>query len=95
MATDILEHMSFEEGVAYNDRLMPIARGEAQPDRSVPMECIFYDLWNSMRAHDRELTDEMLKPVFELMQAQTDKIRGRNMGLGEYMEYRERDIGKS
>ena len=37
--TDLLEDMSFADGKAYNDRLMPIMRGEMTPDRkcSVPV----------------------------------------------------------
>ena len=35
---DILEYMSLEEGRAYNEKLMPISRGETLPDRNVPVE---------------------------------------------------------
>lgn len=30
---DVLEDMSFEEGEAYNERLIPISRGDVLPDR--------------------------------------------------------------
>ena len=87
--------MSFEDGKAYNEKLMPISRGVVLPDRSIPVEYITYDLWESMRAFDRKLADEILEPVFTFMRAQTDPRRKDAMELGEYLEYRERDVGKA
>lgn len=87
--------MSFSEGAAYNEKLIPISRGDVQPDRSVPVEYIMYDLWESMRAHDRVLADEVLEPVFTFMRAQTERVRASPMSLGKYFEYRERDVGKA
>ncbi|KAF1829175.1 Aristolochene synthase in complex with 12,13 Difluorofarnesyl diphosphate [Decorospora gaudefroyi] len=91
---DLLEHMSLAEGEAYNNKLMPIARGDVLPDRHVPVEYIMYDLWESMRACDREMANQVLEPVFTFMRAQTDPTRLRPMDLKEYFEYRERDVGK-
>ncbi|KAB8236269.1 terpene synthase family protein [Aspergillus alliaceus] len=91
---DLLEYMSFEEGSAYNEKLIPISRGDVLPDRSIPVEYIIYDLWESMRVHDRVMADEILEPVFLFMRAQTDRTRARPMGLGGYLEYHERDVGK-
>lgn len=92
---DLLEDMSFEDGEAYNNHLMPISRGDVLPDRNIPVEYITYDLWESMRAHDRELADEILEPVFTFMRAQTDRSRTQMKELGKYLEYRERDVGKA
>ena len=87
--------MSFDEGSAYNEHLIPISRGDVLPNRSIPVEYIIYDLWESMRAHDRELADEILEPVFLFMRAQTDKSRVGIKSLGAYLLYRERDVGKA
>ncbi|KAI1409845.1 Aristolochene synthase in complex with 12,13-Difluorofarnesyl diphosphate [Hypoxylon sp. FL1857] len=95
LVDDILEHMSLEDGRAYNERLMPLFRGSVLPDRSIPVEWISYDLWESMRAHDRDMADEIIEPVFTFMRAQTDPTRLTEMGLGQYLEYRERDVGKA
>lgn len=92
---DVLEHMSFAEGSAYNEKLIPISRGDVLPNRSEPAEYILYDLWESMRAHDKEMADIILEPVFVFMRAQTDKIRSTPMGLGKYFEYREKDVGRA
>ncbi|KAI0893383.1 Aristolochene synthase in complex with 12,13-Difluorofarnesyl diphosphate [Annulohypoxylon nitens] len=92
---DILEHMSLEDGRAYNDKLMPLFRGTVLPDRNVPVEWISYDLWESMRAQDKEMADEIMEPVFTFMRAQTDPARLTEMGLGQYLEYREADVGKA
>lgn len=92
---DVLEHMSLDDGRAYNERLMPLFRGTAQPDRSTPVEWIGYDLWEAMRAHDRDMADEILEPVFVFMRAQTDPKRLTEMELGRYLEYREADVGKA
>lgn len=92
---DILEHMSLEVGRAYNDKLIPLFQGSVLPDRHVPVEWISFDLWESMRIHDRDLADEILEPVFTFMRAQTDPKRLTAMGLGQYLEYREADVGKA
>lgn len=87
--------MSFEEGSAYNENLIPICQGVVTPDRSKPAEYILYDLWESMRAHDKEMADMILEPVFVFMRAQTDKERAKPMGLGKYFVYREKDVGRA
>ncbi|KAL8650640.1 MAG: hypothetical protein Q9210_003705 [Variospora velana] len=94
---DLLEDMSLEDGKAYNENLIPISRGDVLPDRSKPAEFILYDLWESMRAHDKDLADEILEPVFTFMRAQTDPARtdGSVRELGPYLEYREKDVGKA
>lgn len=94
-ATDELENMSLDEGEAYNAKLMPVMRGDVLPDPKVPAERILYDVWESMRAHDREMADEILESVVDFMRAQTDRARMRPMGLGEYFQYRELDVGKA
>ncbi|KAI2615918.1 hypothetical protein GGR54DRAFT_611534 [Hypoxylon sp. NC1633] len=80
---------------AYNGRLMPIIRGEEVPDRSVPVQNISYELWQSMRTHDQELADGILEPLFIFMRSQTDKRRAHKMSLGQYLEYRNKDIGQA
>lgn len=92
---DALEHMSLDQGRAYNDRLMPLFRGSVLPDRSVPAEHIGYDIWESMREHDRDMADEILEPVFTLMRAQTDPTRLTKLELGQYLKYREADVGNA
>ncbi|KAB8209383.1 Aristolochene synthase in complex with 12,13 Difluorofarnesyl diphosphate [Aspergillus parasiticus] len=92
---DLLEDMSFEDGSAYNEKLIPIARGDVLPDRTVPVEWIMYDLWESMRAHDKVLANEILEPVFTFMRAQTDKARLTIKEMGPYLVYREKDVGKA
>ncbi|KAL2833629.1 Aristolochene synthase [Aspergillus pseudoustus] len=92
---DLLENMSFEEGSEYNERLIPIMRGDVEANRDVPVEYITWDLWESMRAHDRDLADDIVEPVTLFMRAQTDRARAKPLGLGDYFEYRERDVGKA
>lgn len=76
---DVFEDLSLEEGSAYNENLIPISRGDVLPDRTIPVEYITYDLWESMRAFDKELADGILEPVFTFMRAQADRSR---MGHG-------------
>ncbi|KAL8823934.1 MAG: hypothetical protein Q9191_005429 [Dirinaria sp. TL-2023a] len=92
---DQLEDMSFADGEAYNAKLIPISRGDVLPNRSKPEEFILYDLWESMRAHDRELAEEVLEPTFTFMRSQTDRARLTIKELGNYLIYRERDVGKA
>ena len=62
--------MSLEEGQAYNEKLIPISKGEVLPDRSVPVEYILYDLWESMRAKDYELARATEGPTYVFMRSQ-------------------------
>ncbi|RDW70664.1 putative aristolochene synthase protein [Aspergillus mulundensis] len=92
---DFLEEMSFSEGEAYNKKLMRLAAGTTLPDRTVPAEFIFHKLWEGMRARDEELADKILEPMFTFMRAQTDQVRREIVDLRQYLEYREKDVGKS
>ncbi|KAF3760408.1 Aristolochene synthase from penicillium Roqueforti [Cryphonectria parasitica EP155] len=94
---DILEDMSFSDGEKLNNRLIELSKGPeyATPDRSIPAEFVIYDLWESMRAHDLELANEVLEPTFVFMRSQTDKVRLTIKELGEYLRYREKDVGKA
>ncbi|KAF9870659.1 hypothetical protein CkaCkLH20_11965 [Colletotrichum karsti] len=92
---NLLEDMSLEEGSAYNERLISLSKGKAEPDRAVPVEWITYELWNDMRSCDKVLADAILEPVFTFMRAQTDKSRLSINELGHYLNYRERDVGKA
>ncbi|KAK5092603.1 hypothetical protein LTR24_005065 [Lithohypha guttulata] len=87
--------MSVDDGIVYNDKLMRLARGDELPDRSVPVEYLMYDIWASMREHDKELADEVLEPAFVFMRAQVDKQRLKPMDLHTYFKYREQDVGKA
>ena len=103
--------MSLAEGKAFNAKLVPIMRGQVQPDRKSPaviqrrrssrevgtvaVEYIHYDLWAEMRSFDRALADAVLEDTLIFMQAQTDKVRLTIKDLGPYFEYREKDVGKA
>ncbi|KAI3337518.1 Aristolochene synthase in complex with 12,13 Difluorofarnesyl diphosphate [Xylariaceae sp. AK1471] len=91
---DIIEAMSLKDGRAFNDKLIALARGEVQPDRSSPPEWIMYDVWEGMRKCDKDLADAMLQPCFDFMNSQTDPRRLTKMNLEQYLEYRLDDVGK-
>ncbi|MCJ1461971.1 hypothetical protein MMC07_000571 [Pseudocyphellaria aurata] len=91
---DVLEEMSLAEGAAYNEKLISILCGEVLPDRSVPAEYMLYDLWESMRAVDKPLADNMIGPTTVFMRFQTDRSRLEFKELGPYLDYRKVDIGK-
>ncbi|KAF2146989.1 uncharacterized protein K452DRAFT_315168 [Aplosporella prunicola CBS 121167] len=90
---DLLEDMSFDDGKAYNEHLMPIMSGTAAPNPSIPCEWMMHEIWEEMRKSDPVLTEQMLEPTFDFMRAQTEKSRIETTGLGRYLEYRERDVG--
>ncbi|KAK3946261.1 putative aristolochene synthase protein [Diplogelasinospora grovesii] len=92
---DLLEDMSFTDGEALNNRLIELSKGHILPNRTIPAEYVIYDLWESMRAHDRALADEVLEPTFTFMRSQTDRARLTINELGRYLVYRERDVGKA
>lgn len=87
--------MSFEEGSAYSEKLIRICRGDTLPNREIAVEYIVYDLWESMRQCDRKLADEILDPLFAFMRSQSDKGRAGIKELGQYLQYRENDVGKA
>ncbi|KAI0187177.1 isoprenoid synthase domain-containing protein [Xylaria flabelliformis] len=91
---DILETMSLKDGQAFNNKLIALARGEVQPDRSSPLEWIMYDVWEGMRKCDKGLADATLQPCFDFMNAQIDPRRLTKMNLEQYLEYRLKDVGK-
>ncbi|MCJ1461970.1 hypothetical protein MMC07_000570 [Pseudocyphellaria aurata] len=92
---DVLEEeMSLAEGKAYNEKLISILCGDVLPDRSVPAEYMLYDLWESMRAVDKPLADNMIEPTTVLMRFQTDQNRSEFTTLGPYLDYRKIDVGK-
>ncbi|CAG8952973.1 hypothetical protein HYFRA_00003163 [Hymenoscyphus fraxineus] len=95
LVDDILEDMSFDDGKAYNERLMPIARGDSKPDPTIPVEWMFEEIWSGMRAQDSTLANNVLEPCFVFMRAQTDKSRRNINEFGEYMNYREKDVGSA
>lgn len=87
--------MSLDKGRLYNARLLALMRGGAQPDRTVAAEWMTYDTWESMRACDASLADTILGPMEDFMTAQTEDTRLRKMTMGEYLEWRGRDVGAS
>ena len=92
---DRLENMSFADGKLYNEKLMVLAEDKAKPDTSIPVEWMFHDLWQRMRKCDLILATEILEPTFVFMRAQTDPTRQDIRELGQYLEYREKDVGKA
>ena len=87
--------MSLQDGEDYNRILMPLCSGDTLPDRSIPVQWIMFDLWESMRAADRELANGILEPVFTFMRAQTCKSRLTMRRLDEYLDYRQGDVGQA
>ncbi|KAJ5460184.1 uncharacterized protein N7458_001736 [Penicillium daleae] len=92
---DLLEEMGLDEGSEYNEKLISISRGEIPPDRNIPVEWIMHDLWEDVKACDAVLGEQIMEPVFTFMRAQTDKSRLAIHQLGEYLEYREKDVGQA
>jgi aristolochene synthase len=91
---DLLDRMSVEEGVAHQVKVVGCARGNLLPDRNIPAQWIMYDLFEEMRAVDKQLADELLEPTIDFLVAQADGDRMKPMNLKEYFDYRDADLGK-
>lgn len=65
--TDLLEDMSFEDGEAYNNRLVPIMEGLVEPNPERAVETMMWNIWEGMRACDSKLADRTLKDTFVFM----------------------------
>jgi aristolochene synthase len=63
----MLEDMSFDDSEAYNNQLMPIMRGEVQPNTERPVEVMMWEMWVGMRACHRDLADRTLEDTFVFM----------------------------
>ena len=87
--------MSLEDGRQYNEKMMSLMKGNLLPDRTVAVEWMSYDIWAEMRALDPRLAGEVLGPMADFMEAQTEKKRLKKMGMEEYLEWRGRDVGAS
>jgi len=63
--------MSFDNGRAYNNPLMPIMRGDIQPDAGRAVEVMMWEMWESMGACDRVLAELTLEDTFVFMRCVT------------------------
>ena len=91
---DLLDRISVEESVARNFKVIECARGNLLPNRNVPAQRIMYDLFEDMRAVDRQFADELLEPTIDFLVAQADEQRMKPMTLKEYFDYRDADLVK-
>ncbi|KAI4280330.1 MAG: hypothetical protein L6R38_004547 [Xanthoria sp. 2 TBL-2021] len=90
---DVAEGMSLENGKALYKRLIPIAQGKVQPDRTDPYEWITYDVWASMRAVDEALTEAVLQGALLCVRAQVDDERNRCTGMRALLLQRYKEGG--
>ncbi|KAK7178808.1 aristolochene synthase [Paraphaeosphaeria sporulosa] len=95
LVDDLLEDMSLSTGESYNARLIAIALKKVKYDPSLPVERMWYSIWEDMAAHDMELAEGVKEPTFEFMKAQTDRTRMDITQLGQYLQYREKDVGQA
>jgi aristolochene synthase len=91
---DLLDRMSVKEGVAHQEKVIECAVGEHLPDYKVPAQWIMYDLFQNMRAVEKQLADELLQRTIDFLLAQADGNRMKPMNLEQYIEYRDADLGK-
>ncbi|KAK8872555.1 Aristolochene synthase [Apiospora arundinis] len=95
LVDDLLDCMSLDDGRIYNDKMMSVMKGDCLPDRTVAVEWMACDIWTEMRTLDAKLAGEILGPLADFMAAQTEEKRLKKMGLGEYLDWRRRDVGAS
>lgn len=91
---DLIDRMSVDEGTKQNNLVIECCRGTQLPDRNQPAQWIMYDLFESMRAIDKVLADDLLQHMIEFLVAQADGTRSKPMTLEAYFKYRYNDLGK-
>jgi len=64
-----------EEGKQLYRNLILLAMGVKKPDRDNAYEWITYDIFASMRACDKKLTDQMLRQALVCITAQVGDVR--------------------
>ncbi|KAF2492611.1 Aristolochene synthase in complex with 12,13 Difluorofarnesyl diphosphate [Lophium mytilinum] len=95
LVDDQLEYMSLQDGKDYNESLMPFCTGNVQPNQDDPVQWMMYEIWEEMRALDRQLAEDVVQPVFLFMRAQTSKERLSITRLHQYFQYRQGDVGQA
>jgi hypothetical protein len=85
--------MSISEGKALYRKLIPMAMGTAQPDRTQPFEWITYDIFASMRACDEERTKDVFQKALLCITAQVDEARLSCADMGSLLRHREKEAG--
>ncbi|KAJ5782243.1 hypothetical protein N7457_004017 [Penicillium paradoxum] len=91
---DQLEKMSFTQMSSYRDRVIKIAFGKANPDKSICLEWMLHDTITSMQKIDEVLANDVTQGFCQLLQAQTSKERTSIKTLGLYLKFREIDVGR-
>lgn len=87
--------MNAADMLSYRELIMQLARGKAQPDRSVCVEWMLFDTLQSMRTIDEALASDLVEGFCTLLQMQTAPERTTIKHLGTYLERREIDVGRS
>ena len=90
---DVAEHMSLEEGKAFYQRLILLAKGKGLPNREDAYEWITYDLFATMRAKDEELANGILQGAILCVLAQVDPARQKCVGMGQLLRQRYKEGG--
>lgn len=86
--------MNSADMLSYRELLMQIARGKAEPDRSICLEWMLCDTIQSMKIIDEALTSDLVEGFCTLLQTQTAPNRTSIKHLGPYLERREIDVGR-
>ncbi|KAJ5546148.1 hypothetical protein N7494_003733, partial [Penicillium frequentans] len=92
---DQLDKMNAADMLSYRELIMQIARGKAEPDRSICVEWMLFDTLQSMRTIDEALASVLVEGFCTLLQMQTAPERTIIKHLGPYLERREIDVGRS
>ena len=90
---DIAENMSLEDGQAFYQRLILLARGKVLPNREDALEWITYDTFAGMRAVDEEQTEAVLQGAILCVLAQVDPARKKCVGMGQLLRQRYKEGG--
>ena len=89
---DIVEEMSIEEGKAFYQRIIALAKGERLPRKDAPIEIINAEVWQSLRAKDKRLANDVLNGAIVSYEAQVDSRRtGVFTDIGKYLEHTTRE----
>ncbi|KAI4203815.1 MAG: hypothetical protein LQ348_001381 [Seirophora lacunosa] len=87
------EELSLEDGKALYKRLITLAEGRAQPDRTNPYEWMTYDVFAKMRAVDHDLTEAVFRAMALCVTSQVDEERNRYTGMRALLQQRCKESG--
>ena len=89
----MVEAMNIKEGKVFYDRHKLLATKKVLPNENSPIEWVICDIWEKMRAADKELTKVVMHWAFVSLDNQVDPKRLTCKDVGSVLKHRVLEAG--